>query len=88
MKKEFKVTLSEKKKYVLAKDADFDILAKCKQLEKLRLTKGEGLLVKLIKTQLEDDWRKPLIRKLNIKSMYVKAVTRLLHNQAQNKKVQ
>lgn len=48
----YQATASEKKKYVLAKPIDFNILAKCKKLEKLNLTKEERILVKLIKTQL------------------------------------
>jgi len=63
--KRFKVTTSEKKKYVLSTDVDFEILAKCKQLEKLKLTKEDRVLVKLIKTQLERDWRNSLLKTLN-----------------------
>ena len=63
--KQFKVTSVEKRNYVLSTNGDFNILAKCKQLEKLKLTKEDKLLVKLIKTQLEDDWRKHLLKKLN-----------------------
>ena len=63
--KQFKLTPIEKRKYVLSTDDDFEILAKCKQLERLRLTREEKFLIKLIKTQLEDDWRKPLLRILN-----------------------
>ena len=63
--KQFKVTSSEKKKYVLTTDADFDILNKCKQLEKLKLSKDDRIVINLIKTQLEDDWRTPLINYLN-----------------------
>lgn len=59
------ITSSEKKKYVLSKDADFEILAKCKRLEKLNLKFEDEFLVKLIKTQLEHDWRKPLLEVLN-----------------------
>ena len=55
-----KITSSEKKKYVLSKKADLEILAKCKQLEQLKLLEKDKFLVKLIKTQLERDWRKPL----------------------------
>lgn len=62
--KQLKITSSEKKKYVLSKDADYEILDKCKRLEKLKLTKEEKFLVKLIKTQLEKDWRKPLLKML------------------------
>jgi hypothetical protein len=63
--KRFGVTQTEKRKYVLSTNNDFEILAKCKQLEKLKLSKEDRLLVKVIKTQLEDDWRKSLERLLN-----------------------
>ena len=64
-KNQFTITQLEKKKYVLSKDADFEILAKYKKLKKLKLTKEDKYLVELIKTQLESDWRKPLIKTLN-----------------------
>ena len=60
-----KITPSEKKRYVLSQDKEIKILLKCKQLEKLKLTKQDKYLVKLIKTQLEDDWRKPLLKEVN-----------------------
>lgn len=63
--KKFNLTSIEKRKYVMSVDADFEILAKCGQLEKTKLAKQEKELVKLIKSQLENDWRKPLMRKLN-----------------------
>ena len=63
--KRFKITLAEKKKYVLATDTDFDILEKCKQLEKIKLSKDDRFLVKIIKTQLESDWRRYLSSTLN-----------------------
>ena len=53
-------TAFERKKYVLATQKDIEILGKCKELEKRRLTKEERILVKLVKTQLEEDWRTPL----------------------------
>lgn len=60
-----KVSLADKKKYVLATDVDFDILDKCKRLEKLKLSTEDRALVALIKTQLVDDWRKYLVAELN-----------------------
>lgn len=60
-----KVTVPEKRRYVLAKAADLEVLACCKRLEKLKLKKSDKDVVKLIKTQLEKDWRKPLLQKLN-----------------------
>ena len=60
-----KITVSEKKKYVLSTDVDFDILNKCKKLLKQNLTKEDRSLVKLIVSQLELDWRKPLVKAAN-----------------------
>ncbi len=63
--KQFKITSAEKKKYVLLTDTDFEILGKCKQLEKVKLNKDDKFLVEIIKTQLEADWRKYLLKTLN-----------------------
>lgn len=52
-------------KYVLDEKRDLDILYKCKKLEKLNISKSDRRFVKFLKTQLEEDWRKPLIKKLN-----------------------
>ena len=52
------------KKYILKTKRDVTILNSCKRLEKLRLSKADRDLVALIKTQLERDWRKYLIIKL------------------------
>lgn len=60
-----KLTKSERKKYVMPTNRDYEILSKIKQLEKLALTKSEKLLVKLIRTQLEHNWRKWLIEELD-----------------------
>lgn len=59
------LTKTEKRKYVMSTNQDYEILEKSKQLEKLQLTNQEKILVKLIKTQLEYDWRKYLIQGLN-----------------------
>jgi len=65
LSKQTKATFLEKKKYVLSTDTDFEILSKCKQLQKYKLMTTDKALVELIKSQLEDDWRKPLIQALN-----------------------
>jgi len=52
-------------KYLLPTQRDVEILNKCKQIEKLKLLKEDKTLVKLIKTQLEKDWRKHLLKKLD-----------------------
>lgn len=63
--KRFPLTQLENKKYVMSTNQDYEILGKIKQLEKLPLTKQEKTLVKLIKTQLEYDWRKYLFLELS-----------------------
>lgn len=63
--KKIKISPAERKKYILSTDKDFEILGKCKQLEKLKLNKDDKLLVRTIRTQLEDDWRKYLLDILN-----------------------
>jgi len=65
LSRKLKILRKEKKKYVLSTDADFEILAKCKQLEKKRLSREDRFFVKTIKTQLELNWRKPLLKTLN-----------------------
>jgi hypothetical protein len=65
MKTKYKITTREKKKYLLPTDRDLEILAKCKLLEKSDLTDNDRVFVKFIKTQLEEDWRTPLLKMLN-----------------------
>lgn len=59
------LTKTEKRKYVMSTDKDYEILSKVKQLEKLNLDKEEKFLVRFILTQLEQDWRKGLIKELD-----------------------
>lgn len=59
------LTKMEKKKYVMSTDQDYEILSKIKQLEKCDLNKQEKFLVRLVRTQLERDWRKWLIKELD-----------------------
>lgn len=64
--KKFQLTKSELKQYVLSTDEDFEILGKIHKLEKIKnLKKEDRFLVKLIKTQLKLEWRKPLLSTLN-----------------------
>ncbi len=60
-----KTTRKEKKKYVLSTAEDYEILAKVKQLEHLKRSKHDAETVALIRTQLEKNWRKHLLKKLN-----------------------
>jgi len=61
----FKIAKLEKRKYALSTDEDFEILTKCKQLERLKLAREDKYLINLIKAQLEYDWRKSLLKALN-----------------------
>ena len=60
-----KITKEEKRKYVLSTKVDYEILGKIKQLEKIKLEKHEMQMVKFLKTQLEKNWRKPILNLLN-----------------------
>lgn len=62
---ELKVTTAERRRYVLSKKADLVILAKCKNLERMKLANHDRIFVKLIKAQLKRDWRTPLLKSLN-----------------------
>ena len=60
-----KVKAKDKKRYVLKEKGDYEILEKIYQLEKCRLSSADKEVLKLIRTQLKDDWRKPLLKFLN-----------------------
>ncbi len=62
--KEIGVTKSENRKYVLSTDLDYQILGKIKLLESKKLDKEDTLFVKFIRSQLEREWRKPLLKML------------------------
>ncbi len=53
------------KTYKLPEKKDHEILAKCEKLESLNLKNEDKILVGFIKTQLEDDWRTPLLKRLD-----------------------
>ena len=59
------ITALDRKKYVLGDEEDLAILGKVKLLEMKKLENKDKEILKLIKTQLEKDWRKPLIVYLN-----------------------
>lgn len=66
MKKSLPLSKTEKRKYVMSTDRDFEILAKIHQIEKnKRISKKEKDLLRFIKTQLELDWRTPILKTLN-----------------------
>lgn len=63
--KKFKITPKEKRKYVLSTDKDHEILNKIHQLERLKLSLEDKKLIRFIRTQLELDWRSPIIKLLD-----------------------
>ena len=65
LSKKYVVSSTEQRKYVLPTETDFEILQKSKKLQKLQLTKEDEALVELIQSQLETEWRKHLLEKLN-----------------------
>jgi len=60
-----KITKKDKKRYVLKEKRDYLILEKIYQIEKYKLSPADKKLIRFLKTQLEDDWRQPLIKFLN-----------------------
>jgi len=62
---EYRVTAAEKRKYVFDEKRDFEILEKCRRLEKQKISSQDRKVVRLIKTQLEKDWRSQLLVALN-----------------------
>lgn len=55
----------DRKRYVLAEKRDFEILEKIYKLKEHDLSKEDKEIIELIRTQLEKDWRKPLMQFLN-----------------------
>lgn len=71
IKNKYGIDETEESNYVLPTEADYEILADIKFLEKKELSQEDVVVVKLIKTQLLDDWRSPLIQKLKkLKTKY------------------
>ncbi len=61
LQQKFDISSEEEHKYVLSTDQDYEILGKIHQLEKIELSDTDGELVAFVKTQLEDDWREPIL---------------------------
>lgn len=55
----------EADRYVLSTDDDYQILSKIHQLEQHNLSKEDKELVQFVRTQLELDWRPPIVAKLD-----------------------
>lgn len=63
--KSLSVSSLEEREYVLPTDIDYEILSSCKRLEKKKLSVHDKVFVQLIKSQLKEDWRAPLVTALN-----------------------
>lgn len=55
------VRKADSEKYVLKDPIDFVILSKIYELEAKNLTETDKIFITLIRTQLEHDWRTPLL---------------------------
>jgi hypothetical protein len=66
LKKRFGVSKKEQRRYVLSTDQDYEILGKIHRLGRGRLSVEDRRIVSLIRTQLERDWRRPLMLALDI----------------------
>jgi hypothetical protein len=62
--KKFKIPKKDRERYVLSTDQDYKILKTIYQLEKESLSVIDRQIVALIRTQLEHDWRKALLKTL------------------------
>jgi len=56
---------ADRRTYVLSVAEDFEILGRCKRLEKADLSKEDRALTRLIMGQLKDDWRSDIFLILN-----------------------
>ena len=56
---------ADKKRVVFREKRDLEILNKLYKLERCVLSKEEEIIVKLIRSQLKGDWRRPLMKFLN-----------------------
>ena len=63
--KKFVVKPSDRKKYILSSDQDYEILGRIYELEKKKLSAKDKALINLVRTQLEHHWRTPIIKFLN-----------------------
>ncbi len=64
IRNKYGITEEEEKEYLLPNEDDYEILSIIKTLENENLSENDKNVVKLIKTQLREDWREPLIDRL------------------------
>lgn len=66
IRNKYGITEQEEKEYLLPNAEDYEILSIVKKLKDKNLSDIDGEIIELIKTQLKDDWRKPLLDKLKL----------------------
>lgn len=64
IRNKYRITEEEEKEFLLPNEEDYEILSIVKQLENKNLSETDSEIIELIKTQLRDDWRNPLLEKL------------------------
>lgn len=64
IRNKYGITEQEEKEYLLPNEEDYEILSIVKKLKDKNLSDTDREIIELIKTQLKDDWRKPLLDKL------------------------
>jgi len=65
IREKYGITEQEEKEFPLPEEEDYKILSLVKTLEGKNLSDFDQELIELIRTQLRDDWRQPLLDKLN-----------------------
>lgn len=65
IREEYDIKPEQEAGYVMGDERDYEILSKLKKLETKTLSEEDKRVVALIKTQLIDDWREPLIRTID-----------------------
>ena len=65
MRAKYEITSEDEAPYVMPIGEDYAILAKVKEAESKNLSAEDKETVTLIRSQLLDDWRTPLLDKLN-----------------------
>jgi len=63
--KRFQIKPEDNKKYLLLENRDYEILEKIYKLENKALSPEDKKIVSFLRTQLEKDWRTPLVKFLD-----------------------
>lgn len=65
LRTKYEITAEDEDPFVMPQERDYAILAKVKELESKELNEQDKETVDLIRFQLIDDWRQPLLNKLS-----------------------